>query len=428
MAQLPSAFSTPYRQHWVPDLTALALIMVLTTLPFWLSSGRLDLWAAKLFYVAEGAEGEVWPVAEQFPWLMLYHSPAWFAAALLVTGLVAILVGSIRYRYRPWRKYGLLFFLAIALGPGLTVNAIFKDHWGRPRPRQLVDFGGTEQYQLPLIPRFGEQGKSFPAGHPSVGFLYITLFWVWRHRRPVTALAALLFALGSGFVLGLGRMAAGAHFLSDVFWSFNLTAVVSLLLYAIVLKIPLREFEESDEHPAGWMHGGLARGVISVGAGGLAALILAGLLLATPHRMHERYEVMRGPESGAETVHLSLQLGRSDIELYLLGDTMPEAYAARWEHRVRGFGFPTAGFDVLNETIEAGPDSPVTLHRYRVMEEGWFTDVEGRVVLGVRPEALAMVRLYTEAGDIFLPAGADLPSHWSLEAPAGEIVLTAESE
>jgi hypothetical protein len=41
------------------------------------------------------------------------------------------------------RMYGLFILLSVILGPGLLVNLVFKDHWGRPRPRQVVALGGT---------------------------------------------------------------------------------------------------------------------------------------------------------------------------------------------------------------------------------------------------------------------------------------------
>ncbi len=41
-------------------------------------------------------------------------------------------------------------FLALLyiLGPGVLVNLLFKEHWGRPRPVNIVEFGGTQQYVL----------------------------------------------------------------------------------------------------------------------------------------------------------------------------------------------------------------------------------------------------------------------------------------
>ena len=34
----------------------------------------------------------------------------------------------------------------MALGPGLMVNTIFKDHWGRPRPVMLEVFSSAQPF------------------------------------------------------------------------------------------------------------------------------------------------------------------------------------------------------------------------------------------------------------------------------------------
>ncbi|HBH49073.1 MAG TPA: PAP2 family protein, partial [Bacteroidales bacterium] len=43
------------------------------------------------------------------------------------------------------RRWALMMILTIVLGPGLLVNATFKDNWGRPRPNEIVEFGGKEK-------------------------------------------------------------------------------------------------------------------------------------------------------------------------------------------------------------------------------------------------------------------------------------------
>ncbi len=65
---------------------------------------------------------------------------------------------------------GAFLILSVVIGPGLIINAVFKDHWDRPRPRDVVEFGGM--LQCTPAPLRGESGESFPCGHCSVGFLY----------------------------------------------------------------------------------------------------------------------------------------------------------------------------------------------------------------------------------------------------------------
>src|SRR5262249_2679886 len=61
-------------------------------------------------------------------------------------------------------------------------------------------------------------------------------WWIWRRRRPARAWGSLALGLAAGFALGLGRMAAGGHFLSDVIWSALLALGVAHVVYYYVLS------------------------------------------------------------------------------------------------------------------------------------------------------------------------------------------------
>ncbi|MFM9735641.1 phosphatase PAP2 family protein, partial [Streptomyces niveiscabiei] len=89
----------------------------------------------------------------------------------------------------------------------------FKDHWGRPRPEHIADFGGSAHYVPPLLPsRQCDRNCSFPSGHAAAGFWLISGAWVWTGHRRRWLTGGLLF----GAVIGLTRIAQGGHFLSDV--------------------------------------------------------------------------------------------------------------------------------------------------------------------------------------------------------------------
>ena len=48
----------------------------------------------------------------------------------------------------------IVFLIAtMALAPGLLVNVVLKDHWGRPRPIDVTQFGGTEHFVAWWDPR-----------------------------------------------------------------------------------------------------------------------------------------------------------------------------------------------------------------------------------------------------------------------------------
>ena len=88
---------------------------------------------------------------------------AYFCVALLAKGRVA-LPGAAWIDGR-----GLAFMaLSMALGPGLVVNVGLKDHWHRPRPVQIVEFGGPMEFR-PIWRGDGacKTNCSFPSGEVS---------------------------------------------------------------------------------------------------------------------------------------------------------------------------------------------------------------------------------------------------------------------
>jgi lipid A 4'-phosphatase len=193
-------------------LTALA---VLGTLPFWMSEA--DVWFAAQFY--HPAAADVWWEGQQPLWQFCYQFVP-FMVGFIVIGSAAVIVASLRWSQLQRLRQLAIFMLAVTLiGPGLLVNGIFKEHWGRPRPHQISAFGGSEAYQPPLAFNSSGSGKSFPSGHSSVGFLIGALFFWWRRERPQLAWLALFISLILGSLIGMARMAMGDHFLSDVIWS-----------------------------------------------------------------------------------------------------------------------------------------------------------------------------------------------------------------
>ena len=73
-----------------------------------------------------------------------------------------------------------------------------------------------------------ERNCSFTAGHPSAGFALAALGYAYvSRRRRWQVLAA---ATGFGLLVGLARVAAGGHFLSDVLFSGIIVIGLTVLL------------------------------------------------------------------------------------------------------------------------------------------------------------------------------------------------------
>ena len=186
-----------------------------------------DLAVEALFY----SPGAGWVLGDREPWALLYHFGNLPAFALGAMGVIAFALSFFYERFRPDRMAALFVVALLALGPGLIVNTVFKDHWGRPRPSDIVQFGGTQTYRSFWHPGSPDQGRSFPSGHAAVGFFLMAPFFVLRRKAPGWARRALVAGILYGSLMGLGRMIQGGHFLTDVIWSGCMVYFTGLFLY-----------------------------------------------------------------------------------------------------------------------------------------------------------------------------------------------------
>jgi lipid A 4'-phosphatase len=145
------------------------------------------------------------------------------AMTLAVVALLMYLLSFIVFSLKKFREPCLVLVLTIVLGAGFITHNLLKDHWGRPRPKQVIEFNGKQEFRPFYIPNFFHQpepSKSFPCGHCTMGFYFFALALILR-RGGYEALFYLtfIFALVLGFGLGLARIAQGGHFFSDVLFS-----------------------------------------------------------------------------------------------------------------------------------------------------------------------------------------------------------------
>ncbi|TAK90684.1 MAG: phosphatase PAP2 family protein [Aquabacterium sp.] len=118
----------------------------------------------------------------------------------------------------PWRHLATLSVCCALLGNGLVIEGLCKGLMGRPRPVQVVQFGGADVYHGPFTPgRDTANHRSFVSSHAAAGFalmsLGLTCGPVWRRRW-------LLIGTMAGAAIGFGRMLQGGHFLSDIIFAF----------------------------------------------------------------------------------------------------------------------------------------------------------------------------------------------------------------
>jgi membrane-associated PAP2 superfamily phosphatase len=210
------------------DWTIPVAVLVALSIPFW--TGDLDLRVARSFYQT----GSGWVHGGEPPWRFLHHYgviPAWILSlsALGVFG-ASFLRPGLRHR----RRTAAFLVLAMMVGPGIVVNTVYKDRWGRPRPRDLVEFGGQREHVRPFIRSPHEYGKSFPSGHAATGFYLLTPYFLLRRHAPRRALLVLATGIGYGSLMGIARMAQGAHFLSDILWALGFVYLAALGMFYLL--------------------------------------------------------------------------------------------------------------------------------------------------------------------------------------------------
>jgi lipid A 4'-phosphatase len=197
--------------------------------------------------------GSGWVYADLNPWWTLYHFGVFPAFAVAIASLALLVAGFFSARAYVYRKCATFFLLLLLLGPGLLVNSVLKDHWGRPRPRQMQLFGGDRTFHQVWERGESGKGKSFPSGHASAAFYLMAPYFVLRKSSRRRAALALAVGIGYGVLMGVARMAQGGHFASDVLWAGGCVYLTGLTLYYLLgldretLLAPKQEVQTAGE-------------------------------------------------------------------------------------------------------------------------------------------------------------------------------------
>jgi len=339
------------------DFSIILLLMGLLTLVFRLTDADIAL--QRYFYSPEKG----WLLQYRPFWDFLYRFGIFPGYFLAFAALIMVTLSYWNVKYIGYRKAAMVLIFTMVVGPGLVVNLVLKDHTGRPRPREITEFGGTEKFVCVCEKGATNEGKSFPCGHCSMGFYLAIPYLFLRNRKKVMAYSVLAAGVGYGIIIGIARMMAGGHFASDVLWAgliVWLTALCGYYLLSADKPVEIPVLSSADQKKK-------ARR-ITLAMGILLPVITIGLMLATPYFSAKEFHL-----TNAEIEHL-----KPGIILFDLGNSavrvMPDT-ALRLEYKVNAFGFP-------NSKVRGDWTAGDTC-RYVFETMGWFTELTTDVKLKI---------------------------------------------
>ena len=217
-------------------LTAAIVIAVLSGLIFFLFP-RLDILISKLFF------------DEAHRKFLLGYDPTFqylrrAGQFLFVVLLVALPILSLIFRFlvsspqaQHLRASGIataFLLFTFLMGPGVLVNGILKNYWHRPRPSEIFEFNGQDQF----VPWWNPRGEcrsncSFVSGEASAAFTTLSLAALAYDRwRLLAYFGSLMFGSALGFV----RIATGGHFLSDIIFAGIISFLVVWITHGLFYR------------------------------------------------------------------------------------------------------------------------------------------------------------------------------------------------
>jgi membrane-associated PAP2 superfamily phosphatase len=339
------------------DFSIILLLMGIVTLVFRLIDADIAL--QRYFYSPEKG----WLLQYRPFWDFMYRFGIFPGYFLAFAGLIMITLSYWNVKYIQYRNASMVLIFTMIIGPGVLVNLVLKDHTGRPRPREITEFGGAEKFVCVCEKGATNEGKSFPCGHCSMGFYLAIPFLFLRNRKKILAYTVLAVGVGYGIIIGIARMMAGGHFASDVLWAGLIVWLVALFGYSLFragkpIEIPV--LSSSDQKKK-------ARR-ITLAMGILLPIITIGLMLATPYISSKEFHLTNAEFARIGPRVILFDLGNSTVRI------VPDT-AFRLDYKVNAFGFPNSklrGHWTTGDTC-----------RYIFETMGWFTELKNDVRLKI---------------------------------------------
>jgi len=173
---------------------------------------EVDISFSRLFFSQE--DGFIYQ--KNFLVYQLYALLPLLTKLFILVCLLYLVYLIVKYRsYKRILRSGVFFLvIAAAISPGFVVNEVFKENFGRARPRHIEEFNGKREFTGAFkISDQCERNCSFSSGHAAMGYFLTAIAYttnlLYFNRIYLTGIVF-------GSLVGLSRIIMGGHFLSDV--------------------------------------------------------------------------------------------------------------------------------------------------------------------------------------------------------------------
>ncbi len=344
-------FSARKKGIWI--LAGLAAGLLIITWVF--AALDIDRSIAGRFY--SPAQG--WPLGDLQPWRFLHQYGTIPGIILTVAALVAWFGALVRPGMAAWRRPLMVIVLTSIIGGGFIINGMVKPYWGRPRPRQVQEFGGLWQYRGIFPPGQVGKGESFPCGHCTMGFVFVPMIFLHRRSRSL-AYGGAAFGLVYGSLISTARVLQGAHYASDCIWSLGILMMTAAALHYLILRVP------EAESPRVALMSSSRR--IFLGAGISAAVLVIALSFMTRRPFYETHEkvIASDPALSRLVVQADVDYEKTQVRY------SPDEDELRVRLNAQGFGLPNVSYSLQTSVRREGDTVFLT---FNVLPGGYYSEL-----------------------------------------------------
>ncbi len=140
-----------------------------------------------------------------------------YKSVSVIAFLIVFMCILVIFIYKKYKNNAIMILICLLIGPGIMVNYVLKDHWGRARPYQVIR--DKEKFTpfwlyMPNKPN----NNSFPSGHASIGFFLGAPYLISESRKnkQFHQKLGMLISIIGGLIVGVVRILQGGHYVTDV--------------------------------------------------------------------------------------------------------------------------------------------------------------------------------------------------------------------